>query len=202
MRTRRRTAVLVAGSALAALSGCSAIGLSTSADGSTDAATGATSNSKSWTLVSAGARTPTPGAIAGYSPSPTPTFKLVPLPTASPSGSATGGCSGSQPLGRLAGLDVTPATTSARVTWPDIGDPTLVQYRLTAIAQDIVGGSQADLTWVEVEPTTRCATLTATISGLTSGRPYIFSLDAVLKNYNSDGNRTSTIARSLVVYTS
>jgi hypothetical protein len=200
MRTRPRTAVLVAGSAVALLSGCSALGISAAEDGGAQVSTGKGSTN-SWVLVSQGARRPSAAPGGGATPSATPLLTLRPTTTgAMPSAMGTPACAGNEQLGGIAGLAVKPGAGSATVTWYNPGDPRLVQYRLTAIPQNLVGGSQPDLTWQEIAPGAGCRTMTATVTGLTSGAPYVFSLDAVLTNYDTDGNRTATIARSLVVY--
>lgn len=198
MRVRRQLAVLVAAATAGVLSGCGMLGLSTK-PGTGDAPEGG--DADSWIVVSEGAVQPSGAARRGgsYSPSPLPGF--LPLPSGSASPMASPYCAPTQRSSPLTGLSVEPGPGSAVVSWYHADEPTLVEYRLTPIPQSIVGGSQPDLAWTSVLPGAGCRTISVTVTDLDRNTPYIFSLDAVSTNYNADGNRTATVARSLVVST-
>jgi hypothetical protein len=91
---------------------------------------------------------------------------------------------------------VTPGAGSFSVTWPRQWDS---NYRITAVPQPLVSGSQPSYTWQNVAPATGC-TVTATISGLKSGVPYVVWLDAPNTGYERDGTRHPYSGRSGVVY--
>ena len=71
-------------------------------------------------------------------------------------------------------MTVVPGAGSLTVTWPRQYDS---NYRLTAVPQPLVSGTQPAHTWQNVAAGTGC-TVTATISGLKSGKPYVVWLDA------------------------
>ena len=72
-------------------------------------------------------------------------------------------------------------------------------YRITAIPQPLKSGSQAAYTWKNIPAATGC-TVTATISGLTSGQAYVVWLDAPNSGYEPDGTRHPYSGKSDVVY--
>ncbi|HEX5204441.1 MAG TPA: hypothetical protein VFW27_31335, partial [Actinoplanes sp.] len=96
---------------------------------------------------------------------------------------------------------VVPAGGSAAVTFYNYGGNDLVEYRITAISQDLVAGRQRDVGWTVMTPGAGCGYLTATITGLDARTGYVFSVDAVTTKLGRDGTRAETVARSGVVKT-
>jgi hypothetical protein len=96
----------------------------------------------------------------------------------------------------LIAMEIVPGKRSLTVTWPRQYDS---NYRITAVPQPLVSGNQAPYTWQNVAPATGC-TVTATISGLTSGKPYVVWLDAPNSGYQPDGTRHPYSGKSGVVY--
>ena len=81
---------------------------------------------------------------------------------------------------------VTPGAGSFTVQWPNrYGDT----YRLTAVPQDLITGEQPEPVWQTIKTGAECE-VTATISGLTSGRAYIVWLDAPNTPRRVDGSRS------------
>ena len=93
-------------------------------------------------------------------------------------------------------MTVVPGKRSLTATWPRQYDSS---YRITAVPQPLVSGQQAASTWQTVPAATGC-TVTATISGLTSGKPYVVWLDAPNTGSEPDGTRHPYSGRSGVVY--
>ncbi|MCU7724701.1 fibronectin type III domain-containing protein [Actinoplanes sp. KI2] len=123
-----------------------------------------------------------------------------------PSGSVTASPSGSPACPReishgIAGATVVPGRTSAAVTFYNPGGSDLVEYRVTAISQDLVAGPQRDVGWTVLTPGSGCGFLTATVTGLDPKTHYVFSVDAVTTRLGMDGTQAATVARSLVVQT-
>jgi hypothetical protein len=102
-------------------------------------------------------------------------------------------------MGIINGLDVEPGRGRATVSWYHAGDASLQSYRLVAVAQRLIAGAQPEPAWQSIEAGAGCREMTATVTGLDSGAPYVFSLDAVTTNRTSDGTRSVLIARSQVV---
>ncbi len=200
MRVRRHVLVLVAVVTAGVLSGCGLLGPGAT-EGSAAEGAGPGSDEDSWVLVSQGAVPPSGAAARGRSYAPSPLPGLLPLPSGAPSPQASPYCGPTQRSAPLTGLSVEPGAGSAVVSWYRAGEPELIEYRLTPMPQVIVGGEQPDLEWTTVAPGAGCRTISVTVSGLERNAPYIFSLDAVTKNYNADGYRTATVSRSLVVWT-
>lgn len=93
-------------------------------------------------------------------------------------------------------MEVTPGAGRLTVTWPrQYGS----NYRITAVKQPLISGSQPPYKWQEVPAATGC-TVTATITGLSSGVPYIVWLDAPNTGYEPDGTRHPYSGKSGVVY--
>ncbi|MER7005565.1 hypothetical protein ABT297_21310 [Dactylosporangium sp. NPDC000555] len=145
---------------------------------------------------SAGQATGTPvrGPIASLSPLPSRTRS-----TATPVYSSPADCTGAIRQGVVNGADVAPGTTSAVVSWWNIGDPAIIEYQLAAVSQDLYGGPQPAWTWQRVPPGKGCARVSATVSGLSSGVPYVFVIHAVLKRYDSLPPTAPEVARSEAV---
>src|SRR5882724_10742017 len=197
-RVRRRTlAALLLPLAPLLLGGC---GSPTGA-----AAAAPTTTGSPWIVSYAGSATPSPTPSYSYtSPAPFPTGFL---PTASASASGTPTPSGAPctdnkfAAGAINGATVVPSTTSAVVSWFNPGGSDLVQYRITAISQDLAAGTQRAVGWTVVTPGTSCGTLSAPVTGLDPKTDYVFSGDAVVKRLGKDGTTASTVARSIVVRT-
>ncbi|MEV0898646.1 fibronectin type III domain-containing protein [Actinoplanes sp. NPDC049802] len=158
---------------------------------------------RNWIMVNEGEATPTPVTTYGKA-SPTPSTTLPPLPTTSPSasGSPDPSCTPRQRTSPINGLGVTPASTSAVVTWYHPGGPNIVDYRITAISQDLVNGAQAEIGWTRSAPE-ECGEVSATVPGLQPRSRYVFSVDVVLRRegVGLEGTYTRTVARSGVVTT-
>jgi hypothetical protein len=157
-----------------------------------------------WVLVNKGEPTAAPAAGGKFGPRTPYPSGFLPLaaaaatPTPTPAGSAT--CA---PVGGNAMnfASVEPGTTSAAVTFYNKGGNTLVEYRVTAIVQDLQNGEQRDVGWTVLTPGAGCGLLTATVTGLETQTDYVFSVDAVDKRLGKDGTTSETVARSQVVRT-
>jgi hypothetical protein len=132
-------------------------------------------------------------------PSPTPSFAGsysggLPAVSFLPTGSA---CAMGWPQSGLVLIPmvVTPQKGALQVQWPAQYGPT---YRITAVDQQLVVGTQPPPTWQTVAAGSGC-TVTATISGLTSGGAYIVWLDAPDSGTNIDGSRRLRSGKSGVV---
>lgn len=155
-----------------------------------------------WVITIPGSATPSPApSVATATPSTFPTGYL-PLPSGSatptPTGSSTCPPDASHDIG---GATVVPGSTSAAVTFYNPGGSYLVEYRITAISQNLDVGEQRDVGWTVVTPGSGCGYLTATVSGLDPKTDYVFSVDAVTTILGRDGTQASTVARSGVVKT-
>jgi len=198
MRTRRPWVLLGLVVALLSTAGCEMLGLTDPAPGATESAPGA---GQSWVLVEQGRATASPSPRVGpsLSPSPWPPRRKTPPPAATANPGPSGNCAGQLRMGAINGLDVEPAPGRATVSWFSVGDPGLRSYRLAAVAQRLVAGAQPEPRVQTIEAGAGCREMTATVTGLDSGAPYVFSLDAVTASRNSDGTRSATVARSQVV---
>jgi hypothetical protein len=92
-------------------------------------------------------------------------------------------------------LIVTPGVGSLKVQWPSWYGP---DYRVAAVDQRLVAGTQPPPTWVNVTAGTGC-TVTATLTGLISGNPYVVWLDAPDTPRRIDNSRSLYSGRSGVV---
>jgi hypothetical protein len=90
---------------------------------------------------------------------------------------------------------VTPQKGALQVEWPAQFGST---YRITAVDQQLVVGTQPPPTWKTVPAAGGC-TVTTTITGLTSGGAYIVWLDAPDSGRNIDGSRRLRSGKSGVV---
>jgi Fibronectin type III domain len=166
----------------------------------TDSAPAAPAPSGSpWLLVANGKATPSaaPGGPAG-TPSVFPTG-FLPLPSntppaATPAPSAS--CVG-KARGQINSATAVTSASGATVTWYNPGGNDLVEYRVTAIAQDLAVGRQRDVGWTVITPGSSCGSMTATLTGLDRATDYVFSVDAVRTREGVDGTMAETIARSL-----
>lgn len=183
------------------LTGCSMITApNATKGGGTDTTTEVTGNE--WLVVAQGSATPSPRPSRGAAPAPTATASgFLPLPeTVRPTPSAT--CARDTPhFNKISALGVVPGTTSAVVSWYNVGGYNIVEFRITAISQDLLVGEQRNVGWVTVKPRNPCGYLTATVPGLDRRTGYVFSVDAVVVRRSGDGTHAATIFRSSVVYT-
>lgn len=183
------------------LAGCSSSS-SSGTQGDTGSAQGTGNPGRDWILYDQGTVAPSPPATYGtVSPAPSTTLPTLsgsfsPRPTPSPT------CSPLQRMPLNNGLDVVPSSTSAVVTWYNQGGSDIIDYRITAQSQVLVSGVQKELGWTRNAPK-KCGYVSATITGLTPGTPYIFTVDMVRTRdaLQVDGTQTSTLARSQVVST-
>ena len=154
-----------------------------------------------WLVMEQGTRPASPVPRYGKA-SPTPDLTLPPLPkTSSPTRKPGSSCAPApRNAGPINGLDVRPSSTSAIVTWYHPGGGNIVDYRVTAISQDLRVGAQREVGWTQAVPA-RCGPVSATVPGLDPGTPYVFSVDAVMTRTGLDGTYTRTVARSGVVST-
>jgi len=190
---RRKTALtLVALCVPLALAGCSALGLdSTMVPNTSASATPGPVSGAGWVVSTTGSATPSPapslGGGASRSPALPPVSFLPPDP----------GCAKQWTVDPvLIPMTVEPAAGSVTVTWPR---QYASKYRIAAVPQPLVAGNQPAYTWQDVPAASGC-TVTATISGLTSGTPYVIWLDAPNTGYERDGTRHPYSGRSGVVY--
>lgn len=190
--TRLRTALpLVLAAVSLAAGGCGALGLGSAAGGSGPASP--PPSGPSWLVRAAGSPTPRPGPSGhrGYRPILPP----VSFPPPQPGGDC-GSSDGWTVDPVQIPLTVTPAKGALTVSWPRQYDST---YRIAAVPQPLVSGNQPAYTWQNVAAGSSC-TITATVSGLTSGRPYVIWLDAPTSGYQVDGTRHPYAGESPVVY--
>jgi hypothetical protein len=177
-----------------ATGGCSALGLGSTTAGSGSGSTGSTAAAgPSWLVNATGSPTPSagPSGARGYKP-------ILPGVSFPPADSA-GDCAAAKqwtvdPV--QIPLTVTPGKGSLAVSWPRQYDS---NYRITAIPQPLKSGSQPVYTWQNVAAGSGC-TMSATVSGLKSGKPYVIWLDAPSSGYERDGSRHPYAGESSVVY--
>lgn len=155
-----------------------------------------------WVVTVQGSATPSPAPSgATVTPSAFPTgFLPLPSTSATATPTPTGGCTPDNGHS-IGGATVVPGTTSAAVTFWNPGGTDVVEYRITAISQNLVVGEQRDVGWTVMTPGSGCTYLTATVTGLDPLTDYVFSVDAVTADLGHDGTRAATVARSGVVKT-
>lgn len=142
-----------------------------------------------WVVVQPGQPTATASARRGGSP-------RAPLPPVSFL-ATTSACAIAWPQAGvvLIPMIVTPVTRGFQVRWPaSYGS----SYRLTAVHQGLVSGAQPEPTWQTIRAGAGC-TVTATITGLISGDPYIVWLDAPDTPTRTDGSRSLRSGKTGVV---
>ncbi|HEX9999441.1 MAG TPA: fibronectin type III domain-containing protein [Actinoplanes sp.] len=155
-----------------------------------------------WILVTAGnaPSSAVPKSATG-TPSTYPTG-FLPLASTSPTPAPTGSPSCvPKAHGTINYADAVPATNSAAVTWYNPGGLDLVEYRVTAISQNLQKGEQRDVGWTVITPGATCGFMSATVTGLDSATYYVFSVDAVRTRRDNDGTIAETIARSIPIRT-
>ncbi len=188
------------------LSGCGAVGLSSSTpsgSSSSSASSSGTAGGKSWLVVDQGTPAPSAAPVHGASGDSLPWTPLGTSGNGGPAATATPTptCgSYAFDFSRISGATAVTSATSAVVTWNNRDGDDLQQFRVTAVSQDLVGGKQRDVGWVTVTPKV-CGQTSATITGLDRRTGYVFSVDAVVPRHSGDGTYAATIARSGVVRT-
>jgi hypothetical protein len=167
------------------------LGLAGCGNASTPTATSSPTPTKGpWVLFDSGSPTPTPPAsyYTGTRPAGLPSVSFL----ATSAGCAIGWPDSGQVL---IPMSITPITGGFKVEWPSAYGST---YRLTAVLQGLVSGAQPTPSWQTVPKGAGCTT-TATITGLTSGKPYIIWLDAPGTPRGVDGSRSLYSGKSGVV---
>ncbi|MEU4622235.1 fibronectin type III domain-containing protein [Actinoplanes sp. NPDC023801] len=194
----RKSAVALSAAVLPLLlTGCSSSSPSGPAGEETAAA------GRDWIVVDEGRASASPQVTFGTA-APVPSETLPPLPTGSvpPRATPSSTCTPMQRIKTINGLAVDPGSTDALVTWYHPGGSDIVEYRITAVSQNLVVGLQKESGWTRSAPD-KCGDVSATVVGLDPKTPYIFSVDVVLKraNFSLEGTYAQTIARSGVVST-
>ena len=186
LRGVRRGVIAAALVVLPALTGCGALGL-----GSTPNATSSADpagDGDSWVVVQQGSATPSAVPTRGTA-SPTASASFLGTPPA--------GC----PDDRSAGPVLIPLTTavgsgSITASWRRQGDSS---YRIAAVPQELVGGEQPAVGWQPVTAPRSGCTVTATVRGLTPGKPYVIWMDAPGTGFEPDGSPHPYSGRSGVL---
>ena len=184
--------LLVLGAVPVLLGGCSALGLSPDAgSGATSATSPGPVSGAGWIVGATGSATPSAVPSYGTGP-PRPTLPPVSFLPVDPAA-----CT---PDREIDGVDipltVVPAAGSFTVSWPRQRDS---NYRITAVPQPLVSGTQPPYTWQDVPAGSGC-TVTARITGLEAGVAYVIWLDAPNTGYERDGTRHPYSGRSGIVY--
>ncbi|GAA2619185.1 hypothetical protein [Paractinoplanes durhamensis] len=186
MRRTGKFALGLAATSLA-LGGCS--GNATPSAAGTGSASPTPTNGP-WVRVESGSPTATPSTGSTFSPrSALPAVSFLPT---------TGACGIAWPdnIGLvLIPMVITPISGGFKVDWPSKYGS---YYRITAVPQGLVTGAQPEPTWQTVQAGANC-TVSATITGLTSGAPYIIWLDAPDTPKGVEGTRSLYSGKSNVV---
>src|SRR4051812_29145940 len=173
-----------------ALGGCGALGLGSPA-GTPGPSASATPgpNSSPWIVTVQGSATPSPAGPGGGTPRPLlPPVSFLAVDR---------GCARNWQIDQVTiPLTVTAAKGALTVSWPRQYDS---DYRITAVPQPLVKGNQPAYTWKTIAPGSGC-TVSATITGLKPGKPYVVWLDAPHTGYGRDGTRHPYSGSSGVVY--
>jgi hypothetical protein len=173
-----------------ALGGCGLLGMGSAKD--TPNASATPTAGGTWLVVASGSATPSPIPSSSGSRSPAlPPVSFLPLDPQ---------CAKDYTMARedqaLIPIKVVPGPGRLTVTWPR---QYMSDYRITAVKQPLIAGFQPNYTWQSIPPGTGC-TVTATISGLKKGAPYVVWLDAPNTGYERDATRHPYSGRSGVVY--
>jgi hypothetical protein len=83
----------------------------------------------------------------------------------------------SLPSPKRVALQVSPGSGSAVVGWTGDGDGAVRSYRVSAISQRLVAGTQPAPPTATVAPGVGCRPLSASFSGLRHGAAYVFWLE-------------------------
>jgi hypothetical protein len=183
MRLRVVTSALAVPVSVLFLASC-ASGGSTGSSASSSASAAAP-----WLIYASG--DPSPSATPPMSANPSATaVPFTPLPSVTT-------CAIAWPTDEqvLIPLIVTPGVRRLTVQWPAGYGP---NYRVAAVDQKLVTGTQPPPTWVNVNAGAGC-TVTATLTGLISGNPYVVWLDAPNTPHKLDNSRSLYSGRSGVV---
>ena len=176
----------------ASTAGCGALGLGGTPVPSTSPTTdGGPVSEAGWLVSQTGKATPSPGSTLGKG-TPKPALPPVSFLPVVP------GCSRPwvvDPV--LIPMTITPVAGGLSVTWPRQYDS---DYRIAAIPQPLVSGSQPAYTWKAVPAPSSGCTVTTTVTGLKAGTPYVLWLDAPNSGYQRDGTRHPYAGESKVVY--
>ncbi len=187
----RLTGALTAGALL--LGGCEVPGASRSGDIETVGVETTVRADGTWIIVEQGKVAATPTPVPAPRVSTTPAHLPSPLPEDTT-------CAFNWLAGQvLIPLAVRPGASSLAVSWPRVGEPPPDEFRVAAVPQTIVDGRQPEVAWKTVSATSGCSAST-TITGLTSGEPYIVWLDAPEAGHQIDGTPRPRSGRSTVVY--
>jgi hypothetical protein len=174
-----------------ALGGCGALGLDSTVVPSTGTSTapGPVSDA-GWVVTATGSATPKPSPSYGTG-TRTPGLPPVTFLPVDPE------CAKAWTVDApLIPMQITPGKGSLTITWPRQYES---DYRIAAVPQPLVAGSQPAVKWTDVPTGTGC-TVTTTITGLKSGTPYVVWLDAPNTGHHRDGTRHPYSGRSGVVY--
>jgi len=198
---RRRLLFAVLGTALvAALGGCSLLGLSTDSDSGSsiggEAGSASPGGSPLWFWAQQGQKTASPaGPALPALTTPGAGAPATPGPVNQPTYSVTPYCLTRLRADTMNWLNATPGVGQASVSWMSLGDPRIVEYKIAAVLQNRPGGSVPPATWTTIPKPNGCQQVNATISGLTSGNWYVFWLDVVVTTLPT-GRREPMIGRS------
>ena len=184
MRSGRYAYALALGSLSLALSGCLGTKTPTASPSETPTRT-------PWVVVQSGQPTPSPtgSRFTGTPPPGLPSVSFL-----STSSACTIGWPDTGQV--LIPMIVTPITAGFKIEWPSAYGS---YYRITAVPQGLVPGPQPTPSWQTVKAASGCTTA-ATITGLTSGAPYIIWLDAPGTPRDIDGSRSLYSGKSGVVH--
>jgi len=185
--TRRRGPLAILGLVLVfALGGCTIPGLpaasAASESGSADGAEATAGSGQDWFWYRQGTAVPS-ASTPVVRPASSTAVATGPAPTTEPAASTDPRC-GTRLDVLTRKLVATGGSGSGTLTWQHVDDPRVVEYRVAAVAQEHPGGDDLPAQpWVTVaRPTGGCQTMTTTVTGLVSGRHYVFWLDAVITN--------------------
>jgi hypothetical protein len=179
-----RLHVVTSALAVALLAGCGSTG-----SGAGSPASAQASPAVPWLVFKSG--DPSPSATPAPSLNPSATgLPWTPLPSATT-------CAIAWPTDEqvLIPMIVTPGVGSLKVEWPPSYGP---NYRVAAVNQKLVTGTQPPPTWINVTAGAGC-TATATLTGLITGNPYVVWLDAPNTPRGLDNSRSLYSGRSGVV---
>jgi hypothetical protein len=156
----------------------------------TPAVSVAASPATPWVVIDSGSATPSPTpSVAGSYTGGLPAVSFLPTSSACAMGWPQSGLV-------LIPMVVTPQKGALQVEWAAQYGST---YRVAAVDQQLVVGTQPPPTWQTVSVGNGC-TGSATISGLKSGGAYIVWLDAPDSGRNIDGSRRLRSGKSGVVH--
>ncbi|WP_433300072.1 hypothetical protein ACQP2F_02045 [Actinoplanes sp. CA-030573] len=159
--------------------------------GTTPAATpSVTATQTPWVIYNSGNPTPSRGA-ARFTGTPPPALPSVSYL------STSSACTMAWPETGLVLIPmvITPVAGGFKVEWPSAYGS---YYRITAVRQGLVKGPQPEPSWTTVPAGAGC-TVSTTLTGLTSGAPYIIWLDAPDTPRARDGGRSLYSGKSGVV---